>query len=88
MSWRHIKDELRKGRKNHQCLLCGLPIETWDTHVVRSGIHDNKRVTMRMHLECERLTHSWREDDWEYNASFEDFREMLNEARNAKVQAS
>jgi hypothetical protein len=76
MSWLHLEDSTPKARKSHLCHLCNLPIAIGEVHVKRSGVGDNGMESIRMHEVCEKVTHGWDEDSWEYSEPC-DFREEL-----------
>jgi hypothetical protein len=69
MSWKHLNDKTVRGKKDYNCFLCGEEIPAGSRQVVRSGVSDERFLTMRMHLECEAATTTWDNVDWE---SFEE----------------
>lgn len=85
MSWTHLRDKNVKGRKDYRCYLCEGEIPTGVTHVNRVGIDENGLSSIRMHLECEKITHSWDEDHWEGGIDHADFREELNHNREREA---
>ncbi len=71
MTWTSIRDETRKSRKPRQCILCEDAIAVGETYVARTGIGDDGRVTVAMHVDCEGRTRDWSIDDWESNDAYE-----------------
>ena len=79
MSWTHFGDTKPKARKEHICELCALSIPKGMEHVARRGANDGYVDTFRMHIDCERVTRRWREDDWECGIDHGEFRKELAE---------
>jgi hypothetical protein len=40
--------------------------------VARRGVYDGEAITMRMHTDCEQVTHKWSDNDWD-NFEVSDF---------------
>jgi hypothetical protein len=76
MSWYCLDNKEVVARKQHNCYLCDHPINKGDIHVSRSGIGDYGPVRIHMHIDCEKHTQKWKDDDWELHDVM-DFREML-----------
>ena len=83
MSWQHLEDTTPKARRKYRCLLCGLPITKGQKHIKRVGV-DGEMYQMRMHIECEKLTEDWDEDNW-LNFDEAEFRGELAELE-AKIK--
>lgn len=67
MSYTHFSDTTPKARKKYRCYLCERTIEVGVKHVARRGADDGQAFAFRMHIECEKLTAKWDEDDWLYH---------------------
>ncbi len=65
MSWRHIRDQRPKARKEHKCFLCGEAIPRNETYVRRHGIGGDGPESFAMHDECEDATQKWDVFAWE-----------------------
>jgi hypothetical protein len=67
MGWTHLDDSVvKKSRKPHRCYLCGKEIPKGASYLRRTGIDDDAGlVSEAMHLECESVTRTWDEMDWE-----------------------
>jgi hypothetical protein len=74
MCWTHLNDTRPKARKKYTCHLCGLPVPVGQVHVARRGVSEGAPVTVRMHADCEEVTHGWRDYEWETFDEW-DFRE-------------
>ena len=77
MSWMFLNDTTPKARAVHLCFLCELPIAKGEVHVSRSGVFEGEAIRQRMHIDCERVTDSWTEDDWENKTEAMEFRREL-----------
>lgn len=76
MSYTHLEDTQPKARKRYVCELCRDPIEQGTVHIARRGIGEEGPETCRMHIDCEKLTHDWEEEDWMYRDTTE-FKRLL-----------
>jgi len=76
MSWNHLEDTSPKAKKEYRCYLCGLKINIGEKHIKRTGTADFEFITQRMHIDCEKLTNDWDENDWE-NFDEAEFRQDL-----------
>ena len=88
MGWTHLSDTRPKARKGHVCALCGLPIAVGQEHIARRGVNDGEMMTVRMHTDCELVTHDWDQDDWECCIDPHAFREELAEFVSANNKMS
>jgi hypothetical protein len=68
MSWTHLDDSVvKKSRKPHRCYLCGKEIPKGASYLRRTGIDDDAGLlSIAMHPECESVTRTWDEMDWEH----------------------
>lgn len=65
MSWSGVSQENRKARKDHRCFCCNEFILKGSTYVARTGFSDGP-FTMKMHIECEKATSTFNQDDWDF----------------------
>jgi len=77
MSWQHLRDTEPVGQKDYKCFLCGLVILKGEKHTVRAGVSDGEFNTFRMHTICEMVSRDWRQEDWEVDIDFKEFRSEL-----------
>jgi hypothetical protein len=65
MSWTFLGESKPVARRNYRCFICDTRILKGEKHVARRGVGDDGPTTKRFHLECEKLSSSWSQDDWE-----------------------
>jgi hypothetical protein len=64
MSWKFLRENNVKAKKSHKCLCCGESIEKGANYIERVGV-DDVIISMKMHIECEKATSEYDNEDWE-----------------------
>lgn len=65
MSWNFLRQNKIKAKKVHICLCCGENILLDEYYIKRIGTDDNRIIEMKMHIECEKASSGWDDEDWE-----------------------